>query len=54
MLLAQYTDDNGLSLGGLFNGLKRNVEDYSDAINKLKGLDALDIFKDGKVDVDAL
>ena len=52
-MLAQYTDDNGLTLGGLFNGLKRNVEDYSDAINKLKGLDALDIFKDGKVDVDA-
>lgn len=53
LLLAQYTDDNGLELGGLFNGLKRNVKDYSDAIEKIKGLDSLDIFKNGKVDIDA-
>lgn len=53
LLLAQYTDDNGLELGGLFDGLKRNVKDYSDAIEKIKGLDSLDIFKNGKVDIDS-
>ena len=37
----------------MLNVLKRNVEIYSNSINKLKELDTLDIFKDGKVDVDA-
>ena len=51
-MLAQVTD-NGVELGGLFNRFKVNVEDYSDTIEKIKGLKTADIFKDGKVNADA-
>ena len=39
--------------GGLFDGSKINVEDYSDALEKIRGLQIEDIFIGDKVDVDA-
>lgn len=52
LLLAQYTEDNRLEFGEFLNTLKRNVDVYSNSINKLKELDTLIIFKDGKIDVE--
>ena len=59
LLLAQYTEKgqgilgSSIDLGRVFDGIKRNVQDYSSAIDKIKELNSLDIFKNGKVDTEA-
>ena len=53
--LAQYTETNGLSLGGLFNGLKVNAKDFEDIINKFKSIeDFKEYTKDGVINWDDL
>lgn len=53
--LAQYTETNGLSLGGLFDGLKVNAKDFEDIINKFKSIeDFKEYTKDGVINWDDL
>ncbi len=55
LLLAQYTEENGLSLGGMFDGLKVNVKDFEDTIDKFKSIeDFKEYTKDGSIDWDEL
>lgn len=49
LLLAQYTDKDGLSLGGLFDGLKINVKDFEDIINTFKQIEDFDKYLDNGV-----
>lgn len=49
MLLAQYTEKGGLSLGGLFNGLKVNTKDFEDIINEFKQIEDFDKYLDNGV-----
>ena len=61
-MLAQYTEKNnglfgsGIELGGLFNGLKVNVDSYKDIIDKFKEIESFDGFinLDGEYDWDAI
>lgn len=48
-MLAQYTEKDGLSLGGLFNGLKVNTKDFEDIINKFKQIEDFDKYLDNGV-----
>lgn len=55
LLLTQYTETNGLSLGGLFDGLKVNAKDFEDIINKFKFIeDFKEYTKDGVINWDGL
>ena len=54
MLLAQYTDNKGIGLGGLFEKSKIDVDAYKEFINKFKSIETFDDFldKDGIVNWD--
>ena len=56
MLLAQYTDNKGIGLGGLFEKSKIDVDAYKEFINKFKSIETFDDFldKDGIVNWDEL
>lgn len=49
LMLAQYTEKEGLSLGGLFDGLKVNVKDFEDIINTFKQFEDFDEYLDNGV-----
>ena len=55
-MLAQYTDDKGISLGGLFDNFKVNVDSYKKVIDDFKKIESFDDFIDpnGKANWDAI
>ncbi len=55
-MLAQYTDNKGIGLGGLFESSKINVDAYKEFINEFKKIETFDDFldKDGIVNWDEL
>ena len=57
MLLAQYTDNKGIGLGGLFESSKINVDEYKEFINEFKNIESFDDFIDfdtNKINWDSL
>jgi len=57
LLLAQYTKEKGIDLGGLFDNLKVNVDSYKEIINEFNNIESFDDFLDletNKVDWDNL
>ena len=45
-MLAQYTEKDGLGLGGLFDNLKVNVDSYKEIIDAFKNIESFDDFLD--------
>ncbi len=55
LLLAQYTEKDGLSLGGLFDGLRVNAKDFEDIIDKFKSIENFEKYiKDDVINWDEL
>lgn len=56
LLLAQYTDGNRISLGGLFDKFKTDVDSYKKIIDDFKSIESFDNFIDptGKANWDAI
>ena len=55
LLLAQYTEKDGLGLGKIFDGLKVNSKDFEETIEKFKKIESFDKYiKDDVVNWDEL
>jgi len=55
LLLAQYTETDGLGLDGLFDGLKVNAKDFENVINKFREIEDFDKYLDnGTINWDKL
>ena len=56
-MLAQYKDNKGIGLGGLFESSKINVDEYKEFINEFKNIESFDDFIDfdtNKINWDSL
>lgn len=53
-LLAQYTEENDISLGNIFNKVKIDAEDYSDVIEKLTKLTVGNVLAGDKLSIEKL
>lgn len=54
LLLAQYTEENGISLGKIFDKVKVSAEDYSDIVEKLAKTSLGDVLDGDKLSVEKL
>lgn len=54
LLLAQYTEESGISLGKIFDKFKVNVEDYSNVIEKLVNTSLGDVLDGDRISVEKL
>lgn len=54
LLLAQYTEENDISLGNIFNKVKIDAEDYSDVIEKLTKLTVGNVLAGDKLSIEKL
>lgn len=54
MLLAQYTEENGIGLGKIFDKVKISAEDYSDVIEKIANTSLGDVLDGDRLSVEKL
>lgn len=54
LLLAQYTEENGVGLGKIFDSFKVNADDYSDVIEKIKKTKLKDVLDGDKLSTEKL
>lgn len=54
LLLAQYTEENGVGLGKIFDSFKVNADDYGDVIEKIKKTKLKDVLDGDKLSTEKL